>query len=96
MYDVMAIGNALVDQEYVMSDEQLAMTNLTKGNMTLASSEEQAQLLNRFKEQKVISAKKAGGGSAANAMYAFASLGESLIMRAALVMIVKGVFICMI
>ena len=75
MYDVMAIGNALVDQEYVMSDEQLAMTNLTKGNMTLASSEEQAQLLNRFKEQKVVSAKKAGGGSAANAMYAFASLG---------------------
>ena len=36
MYDVMAIGNALVDHEYVLSDAALEETELTKGNMTLA------------------------------------------------------------
>ena len=36
MYDVMAIGNALVDHEYLLSDAALEETDLTKGNMTLA------------------------------------------------------------
>ena len=41
MYDVIAIGNALVDHEYVLSDAALEETELTKGNMTLAAFEEQ-------------------------------------------------------
>lgn len=75
MYDVMAIGNALVDHEYLLSDAALEETDLTKGNMTLASFEAQQQLLAYFKLAKIEPSKQAGGGSAANTMYAFASLG---------------------
>ncbi|MCD1279434.1 MAG: adenosine kinase [Psychrobacter sp.] len=75
MYDVMAIGNALVDHEYVLSDAALEETDLTRGNMTLAAIEEQQQLLAYFKLAEIEPSKQAGGGSAANAMYTFASLG---------------------
>lgn len=75
MYDVMAIGNALVDHEYVLSNTALEETGLTKGNMTLAGLEEQQQLLAYFKLAEIEPSKQAGGGSAANTMYAFASLG---------------------
>ena len=75
MYDVMAIGNALVDHEYLLSDAALEETDLTKGNMTLAGLEEQQQLLAYFKLAEIEPSKQAGGGSAANAMYTFASLG---------------------
>ncbi len=75
MYDVMAIGNALVDHEYRLSDAALEETDLTKGNMTLAGIEEQQQLLAYFQLANIDPSKQAGGGSAANAMYAFASLG---------------------
>ena len=75
MYDVMAIGNALVDHEYLLSDAALEETDLTKGNMTLAGIEEQQQLLAYFKLADIEPSKQAGGGSAANAMYAFSSLG---------------------
>ncbi|MGI9339589.1 MAG: adenosine kinase [Psychrobacter sp.] len=75
MYDVIAIGNALVDHEYVLSDAALEETELTKGNMTLAAFKEQQQLLAYFQLADIEPSKQAGGGSAANAMYAFASLG---------------------
>lgn len=75
MYDVMAIGNALVDHEYVLSDDALEDTGLTKGNMTLASLEEQQQLLAFFTLAEIEPSKQAGGGSAANTMFTFASLG---------------------
>lgn len=75
MYDVMAIGNALVDHEYVLSDVALEETELTKGNMTLAGIEEQQQLLAYFQLAEIAPSKQAGGGSAANTMFAFASLG---------------------
>lgn len=75
MYDVMAIGNALVDHEYLLSDAALEETDLTKGNMTLADIEDQQQLLAYFKLAEIEPSKQAGGGSAANTMYAFASLG---------------------
>jgi len=75
MYDVMAIGNALVDHEYLLSDAALEETELTKGNMTLAGIEEQQQLLAYFKLANIDPSKQAGGGSAANTMYTFASLG---------------------
>ncbi len=71
----MAVGNALVDHEYLLNEEQLNQTSLTKGSMTLASLEEQTQLLNQFKSQNLQPSKQTGGGSAANAMFAFASLG---------------------
>ena len=75
MYHVMAVGNALVDHEYLLNDEQLTKTSLAKGSMTLASLEEQTTLLNEFQAQDLSPSKQTGGGSAANAMFAFASLG---------------------
>ncbi|MEN2752650.1 adenosine kinase [Psychrobacter sp. FBL11] len=75
MYDVMAIGNALVDYEFVLSDEALEETELTKGNMTLAGFEEQQQVLAFLKLANIKLSKQAGGGSAANTMFTFASLG---------------------
>lgn len=75
MYDVMAIGNALVDHEYGLSDAALEDTGLTKGNMTLVALEEQQELLAFLALADIKSAKQAGGGSAANTMFAFASLG---------------------
>lgn len=75
MYDVMAIGNALVDHEYVLSDAALEETGLTKGNMTLAELSEQQELLAFLALAEIKSAKQAGGGSAANTMFAYASLG---------------------
>ncbi|WP_201533553.1 adenosine kinase [Psychrobacter ciconiae] len=75
MFDVMAIGNALVDHEFVLSDAELEETELTRGNMTLANLEEQQQLLAYFQLAKIAPSKQAGGGSAANTMFAFASLG---------------------
>ena len=75
MYDVMAVGNALVDHEYVLSDAALEDTGLTKGNMTLVELEEQQQLLAFLELAEIKSAKQTGGGSAANTMFAFASLG---------------------
>lgn len=76
MYDVMAVGNALVDHEYLISDEVLTQTGLEKGNMTLASMEQQQQLLQQLSNADISSCKQAGGGSAANTMYAIASLGS--------------------
>ena len=45
MAKIVAIGNALVDSEFVVTDAQLHATGLTKGNMTLASHSEQADLI---------------------------------------------------
>ncbi|WP_201586686.1 adenosine kinase [Psychrobacter jeotgali] len=75
MYDVMAIGNALVDHEYVLIDAALEDTGLVKGQMTLAGLEEQKELLAFLDLADIEPSKQAGGGSAANAMFTFASLG---------------------
>lgn len=75
MYDVMALGNALVDHEYLLTDEQLTKTSLAKGSMTLASLDEQTNLLQEFKAQDLSPSKQTGGGSAANAMFTFSCLG---------------------
>lgn len=74
-YTVMAVGNALVDHEYAVTDAQLSDTQLTKGNMTLVEHDEQIQLVKQLTELDVAPSKLAGGGSAANSMYAIASLG---------------------
>lgn len=75
MYDVMAIGNALVDHEYLLSEENLAETGLAKSNMSLANFDEQRALLDYLHSANIKPSKLAGGGSAANTMFTFASLG---------------------
>lgn len=75
MYDVVAIGNALVDTEFTLSDATLDATGLARGNMTLADTNAQNMLFTALNEQNLKPAKQAGGGSAANSMVAFATLG---------------------
>lgn len=75
MFDVVGIGNALVDTEFKVSDDVLDATALTKGNMTLADLDAQAKLFETLSSYGITPAKQAGGGSAANSMVAFASLG---------------------
>lgn len=76
MAKILGIGNALLDSEYLVTDTQLALSGLAKGNMTLASESEQADLDNYLNEQKVVANKQSSGGSAANSIYAMASLGS--------------------
>lgn len=76
MAKILGIGNALLDSEYLVTETQLALSGLTKGNMTLASESEQADLDDYLNEQKVPVNKQSSGGSAANSIFAMASLGS--------------------
>lgn len=76
MAKILGIGNALLDSEYSVTETQLALSGLTKGNMTLASSTEQSDLDDYLYEQKVTASKQSSGGSAANSIFAMASLGS--------------------
>lgn len=76
-YHVIGIGNALLDTEYSLSDELLAQTGLTRGNMTLADDEAQLGLFDTLASAGLSPSKQSGGGSAANSLVAFSSLGGS-------------------
>ncbi len=73
-YDVIALGNALVDKEYEVTDEFLAAQNVEKGVMTLLDREIQQNLLNSLNREFGLR-KRAGGGSAANSMVTTAQFG---------------------
>lgn len=74
--DLFAIGNALIDQEFKVSDEFLIQQNLQKGTMQLTDGETQAQLFQNLKDSQVYKG-QASGGSAANTTVAFSALGAS-------------------
>lgn len=74
--DLFAIGNALIDQEFKVSDAFLTEQNLQKGTMQLTDGETQAQLFNNLKNTQVYKG-QASGGSAANSTVAFSALGGS-------------------
>ncbi|MFY9248697.1 MAG: adenosine kinase [Burkholderiaceae bacterium] len=69
-----AIGNALVDTEYAVSDEKLTAMGVSKGHMTLVDGAERAALLAQLADQE---ARQTGGGSAGNTVVAFAQFGGS-------------------
>ena len=74
--DLFAIGNALIDQEFTVSDVFLTAQNLQKGTMQLTDGETQTQLYNNLKASQVYKG-QASGGSAANTTVAFSALGAS-------------------
>ena len=74
--DLFAIGNALIDQEFKVSDDFLAEQNLQKGTMQLTDGETQAQLYNNLQASQNYKG-QASGGSAANTAVAFGALGAS-------------------
>jgi sugar/nucleoside kinase (ribokinase family) len=74
--DLFAIGNALIDQEFKVSDDFLAEQNLQKGTMQLTDGATQAALYQNLKVTQNYKG-QASGGSAANTTVAFAALGGS-------------------
>ena len=74
--DLFAIGNALIDQEFKVSDAFLTEQNLQKGTMQLTDAATQVKLY-----QDLIASQQykgqAAGGSAANTTVAFSALGGS-------------------
>lgn len=71
-YHLYAIGNALVDTEYEVSDELLARMGVSKRHMTLIDAEQRTAL---HKHVEGLHARRTGGGSAGNTVVALAQLG---------------------
>lgn len=73
-YDVYGIGNALVDKEFEVEDSFFAEAGIQKGFMTLIEEDKQQQLLELLSSRYPLK-KQAGGGSAANSLYALSQFG---------------------
>ncbi|MFM1896761.1 MAG: hypothetical protein RLZZ385_1835 [Pseudomonadota bacterium] len=73
-YHVYGIGNALVDKEFEVDDSFFAEHQIQKGFMTLVSHEQQQVLMDLLASRAAIK-KQAGGGSAANTLYALCQFG---------------------
>ncbi len=71
-YHLYAIGNALVDTEYEVSDDLLARMGVSKRHMTLIDAEQRTAL---HKHVEGLHARRTGGGSAGNTVVALAQLG---------------------
>lgn len=74
--DLFAIGNALIDQEFKVSNEFLTQQALQKGTMQLADGDTQAALYQKLKDTQTYKG-QASGGSAANTTVAFSALGST-------------------
>jgi len=70
--DVYAIGNALVDSEYEVSEALLAQTGVAKRHMTLIDAPRRAELLHHMQG---LHSRRTGGGSAGNTAVAVAQFG---------------------
>ena len=71
-YDVVGIGNALVDIEVQLSDEELSELGYPKGGMTLSSATDQLKLIEKLNAH---SFSTCSGGSAANTIHGIGALG---------------------
>ena len=71
-FDVYAIGNALVDSEYQVSEALLAQAGVEKRHMTLIDAPRRAELLQHMQG---VPSHRTGGGSAGNTIVAVAQFG---------------------
>lgn len=71
-HDLYAIGNALVDSEYEVSDQLLQDAGVAKRHMTLIDAQRRTELL---KHVQGVHVRRTGGGSAGNTVVALAQLG---------------------
>ena len=71
-YDLVGIGNALVDIEVQVGDSFVKEISVAKGGMTLSSVDEQKKVLNALKSKP---RKLSSGGSAANTIHGASVLG---------------------
>jgi len=72
-FDLIGLGNAIVDIIVNIEDEFLEINNLEKGSMNLINSDESRKLLRNCKVVKQIS-----GGSSANTVVCLAELGNDV------------------
>jgi len=70
-YDVIGIGNALVDIQAQLSEKELRDLKFPKGMMTLSNEDEQRELLGSLKDHPLSTC---SGGSAANTVHGIGSL----------------------
>tara|TARA_B100000686_G_scaffold352435_1_gene454397 strand:+ start:3714 stop:4730 length:1017 start_codon:yes stop_codon:yes gene_type:complete len=73
-YDLVGIGNALVDIQVMTDDSLIESLGLVKGGMTLSSQEDQVRLLKKLSGH---SQKISSGGSAANTIHGMGILGAN-------------------
>ena len=73
-YDIYALGNALVDMEYEVSDEDLRHLSIDKGVMTLVDEAHQLRIMQHLREHHH---QRGSGGSAANSVIALGQFGGS-------------------
>ena len=73
-YDVYALGNALVDMEYEVTEDDLRHLDIDKGVMTLVDEAHQLRIMDHLRERHH---QRGSGGSAANSVIALAQLGGS-------------------
>ncbi|RPI68005.1 MAG: adenosine kinase, partial [Ignavibacteriae bacterium] len=75
------IGNALVDIEYRVTEEELLAFGVQKGAMTLTEASRQAELIASLSDRD---AHRSSGGSAANTVIAFAQFGGTAAFKSLL------------
>lgn len=71
-YDLYAIGNALVDSDYEVTEAQLQTMGVAKRHMTLMDAARRDALMGHVQH---LSARRNGGGSAGNTVVALSQLG---------------------
>ena len=74
-YDISALGNALVDTQYMVDHDFLDTIGLEPDSMTLASAEEHAPIIKKLKDMGVDSVSDCGG-SATNSLVAASNYGS--------------------
>ena len=74
MMNIYGFGNALIDVEFLITDEELKEIGIPKGGMKNISSEKKDHFLSRFKEKEI---SRTSGGSIANSLCAAASQGAA-------------------
>ncbi|MGB5737561.1 MAG: adenosine kinase [Thiohalocapsa sp.] len=73
-FDVYALGNALVDMEYEVSEADLKHLDIDKGVMTLVDEAHQLRIVDHLRERYH---QRGSGGSAANSVIALSQFGGS-------------------
>ena len=74
MINIYGFGNALIDVEFLISDEELKETGIPKGGMKSISSKKKDHFLNKFKKKEI---SRTSGGSIANSLCAAVSQGAA-------------------
>lgn len=71
-YDIYAVGNALVDLEFQVSDQELLSLGVDKARMSLIDAQRRLDLLHHLRQHPL---RRSGGGSAGNTAVALQQLG---------------------